>query len=69
MTDPEYVRSLILHRCPEIGPADLAVFAQSEADTLPLAITAEVLEVLDQIEARLAALEVACGQIAEPAGL
>jgi hypothetical protein len=46
----------------------LADTASIEA-ALPVAIAEQVMEVLDQIEARLAALEFACGQIAEPAGL
>jgi hypothetical protein len=57
---------LIAARCPELTEGDLAALAP---DTLPVAIAAEVLEVLEALENRMIALEFACGQIAEPAGL
>ena len=52
-----YARRLILHRCPEIGPADLAALAQPQSDTLPVMIAAEVLEVIDALESRMTELE------------
>jgi hypothetical protein len=64
-----YARRLILARCPEIGLADLRALVAGSGNTLPVAIAAEILDVIELMEARLAALEFARGQIAEPAGL
>jgi hypothetical protein len=44
---------VVLHRCPEIGPADLALMAAEPDDTLPRQIAEQILTVLDGMEAKL----------------
>jgi hypothetical protein len=48
-----YIRAVVLHRCPEIGPADLALMAAEPNDTLPRQIAEQILTVLDSMVDRL----------------
>jgi hypothetical protein len=52
-----YIRALVSHRCPEIGPADLALITQragapAEPD-LPVEIGEQILDVLAEMGDRL----------------
>ncbi len=56
MTDDRlnYIRALIGHRCPELGPDDLALLAPPEdpEEMLPASILQQVVEILDRMTAR-----------------
>src|SRR5271168_4563290 len=51
-----YIRAVVLHRCPEIGPADIAMLAIQPDDTLPLAAADQIVEVIGLMETRLESL-------------
>jgi hypothetical protein len=60
MTDPSdsydrtaYIRTGVLHRCPELTDADLALLATESDDTLPRQIAEQILTVLDSMMDRL----------------
>jgi hypothetical protein len=65
MTDPtpdgddraDFARRLIAARCPELGPSDLAMLAEADPDMLPVAIGAQILDVLQHLMDRMDALE------------
>jgi hypothetical protein len=50
-----YLHTVVLHRCPEIGPADLASIGArfQPDDTLPTEIAEQILTVLDVLQDRL----------------
>ena len=52
-----YIRAIIRHRVPEATDADIALIAQPEADTLPVEIGAQILEVIEVLETRMTELE------------
>lgn len=49
-----YLRALVLARCPEIDAADLALMAQAD---ISAEIMEALLDVLDQMEMKLAGIE------------
>jgi hypothetical protein len=56
--DRDRVMRTIKARCGDVlTEDDLAALVQPEADTLPVAIAAEVFEVLEALEARMTELE------------
>ncbi len=59
--DPDHAMRVIVARCPEITPADLAVIeralAGGDADAIPDAIGGLILEALDDLHERLDALQ------------
>jgi|HubBroStandDraft_6_1064221.scaffolds.fasta_scaffold3441979_1 hypothetical protein len=55
-----YIRALINHRCPELGPADLALIADAPPDSddrLPMAIGLQILQVVEALADKLDGLE------------
>ena len=61
-----YVRALVAHRCPEIGPADLALItttypAAPSAEMLPVEIGRDIMSVLEAMESKLDQLVEAIG--------
>ena len=57
MNDDErlaYVIDLVRHRCPELGPADLALLVPPDdpEEMLPASILQQVVEILDRMTAR-----------------
>jgi hypothetical protein len=67
MTDDQhaYVRAVIAHRCPELGPADLALITHPDPvrvePDLPVEIGEAILDVVTSMEAKLDRLADAVG--------
>jgi hypothetical protein len=62
MTDDErraYVIDMIRHRCPELGPDDLALLSPRDdpEEMLPASIVLQIVEVVDRMSERLAGFE------------
>ena len=58
MNDDErlaYVIDLVRHRCPELGPEDLALLAPSDdpEEMLPASIVLQIVEVVDRMSERM----------------
>jgi hypothetical protein len=62
-----YVRALLAHRCPELGPADLALIGTihpggPSAEMLPVEIGEQIMDAIAAVDAKLDAMTEAIGE-------